>query len=77
MTHGIFGEVTKDEFDHFVAHYRVHGAPYRLEYDYCTISYPALGSFNDFTGGKVWPESIVAKELVADDGTKYFIREGD
>ena len=32
-----------------------------LHYDCCGISEPPLRSWNDFSEGKVWPESMVAK----------------
>lgn len=61
-----YKQVTKDEFQEFVA-----GYPVKLEYDVTGISDPPYGTWNDFTGGKVWPESIVAKVALYDGGEYY------
>lgn len=53
-------QVTREEFEAFVRDY---GKP--LTYDVCQIPEPPLLSYNDFSWGKVWPESMVAK-IVAD-----------
>ena len=42
---------------------------FRLEYDCCGIYEPPLCSYNDFSEGKKWPESIVGYK----QGKKYFI----
>ena len=55
-----FKSVTKAELDKFVREY-----PNRLTRDVCAIREPAGVSFNDFTEGKEWPESIVAKRYMA------------
>lgn len=49
-------QVSKEEFFKFVKKY-----PRKLEWDVCGICDPPLGSYNDFSDGKVWPESIVSK----------------
>jgi hypothetical protein len=41
--------------------------PTFLEYDCTGICEPPMRSWNDFTGGKVWPESMVAKQFMYDD----------
>jgi len=53
-----FNEVTRNEY---LAHIRAW--PNKLEFDCTGICEPPLGSYNDFTDGKVWPDSIVAKEI--------------
>lgn len=45
-------DVTKEEFEEFIANY-----PNKLEKDY----YMDWWSWNDFSDGKIWPESMVAK----------------
>lgn len=60
-----FRQVTKIEFDHFIENY-----PIKLDYDVTGISEPPLGSYNDFSRGKVWPESMVAKVKLY-DGSEY------
>jgi hypothetical protein len=63
--------VEKEEFDSFVKDY-----PSALEWDVCKIGDPALGSYNDFSDGKKWPESMVAKISLHSDGKKeYFIKK--
>jgi hypothetical protein len=52
-----FIEVSKEKYVEFVNNY-----PKELVFDVCGIREPPLGSYNDFSGGKVWPESMVAKE---------------
>lgn len=51
-----FKQVSVDEFRQFIRDY-----PHKLIVDICGISEPPLVSYNDFTAGLVWPESIVAK----------------
>ena len=58
-------QVDRDEFDAFVRSY-----PSQLQVDVCAIGEPALRSYNDFSAGAVWPESMVAKMLCY-DGSKY------
>jgi hypothetical protein len=76
--------VSKEEFDAFVAAY-----PRSLERDVARMYEPHLLTLNDFSGGKVWPDSVVAGatlyEVYPKDGTepyrwqpnRYFIREPD
>jgi len=51
-----YKEVNKQELESFVNSYKS-----TLEYSVTTICEPPLASYNDFTNGKKWPESIVAK----------------
>ena len=60
-----FKKVTKEEFDEFVKNY-----PNDLDWDVCGISEPPLGSYNDFSDGKTWPDSMVTKVLFY-DGSDY------
>ena len=49
-------KVEKAEFDAFIA-----GYPLKLEKDVTGICDPPMRSYNDFSDGKIWPESMVAK----------------
>jgi hypothetical protein len=49
-------EVTKDEFVDFVKKY-----PNKLDWDVAHMVDPPMGSYNDFSDGKKWPESMIAK----------------
>lgn len=51
-----FKRVTMEEFQSFIRSY-----PNKLERDVCAIGQPPVETYNDFTTGKVWPESVVAK----------------
>lgn len=51
-----FKKVTKEQFDLFVQIY-----PEKLDYHVTHICEPPLGSYNDFSVGKKWPDSMVAK----------------
>jgi hypothetical protein len=62
-----FEQVPEDEFRQFVR-----GYPNELEVDRCGISEPPLVSYNDFTNGLVWPESMVAK--YHDGSGRYWIK---
>ena len=53
-----YKKVTREDYLAFVSNY-----PNELEFDCTGICEPPMGSYNDFTGGLVWPESIVAKEF--------------
>ena len=59
---GSFVQVTKEEFGEFVKNY-----PIKLEWNVTAICDPPMGSYNDFSDGKVWPESVVAKVHLYDD----------
>jgi hypothetical protein len=52
----VWKSVTKEEFEAFIKAY-----PKPLKYDVTGICEPPLASYNDFSDGKVWPESMVAK----------------
>jgi hypothetical protein len=59
-----YRNVTKEEFDKFVAAY-----PRPLVKDVCGIPQPPVLSYNDFSMGK-WPESIVAQVQLFESGSK-------
>ena len=66
-----FDKVTKKEFKDFVSNY-----PNKLDWDVTTICEPPMGNYNDFTKGKVWPESMVAIVRLMDGypyPNEYFI----
>jgi len=52
-------KVSKAEFDSFIVAF-----PRRLESDVTSICEPPMRTYNDFSDGKVWPESIAAKEIL-------------
>lgn len=47
--------VQKEDFDKFIKNY-----PNELETDLVRICEPEQLQYNDFTGGLIWPESVVA-----------------
>jgi len=51
-----FRQVTKKEFVQYIKSY-----PKKLEWDCTGIREPPLGSYNDFSDGKIGPESLVAR----------------
>lgn len=53
-----YKKVSKEEFDNFVKNYP---NSKKLNWDVFRACEPPMGSFNDFSDGKVWPESMVAK----------------
>lgn len=53
-----FIEVSREEYLAFIRNY-----PNKLVFDCTSICEPPLGSYNDFSHNKVWPESMVAKEV--------------
>ena len=55
----LFVKVSKDKFVEFIKSY---GS--ELDYDVTGICEPPLASYNDFRGGIVWPESMVAKIIL-------------
>lgn len=61
-----FKEVTKEEFQEFVKSY-----PNKLDWNVSGACEPPLGGHNDFTDGKVWPESMVTKVFIM-DGSDYY-----
>ncbi len=71
-----YKQVTKEEFEKFEEEY---GIP--LDRDVTGICEPPLLTLNDFSKGKKWPESIVAKAYIMDGSdyyggktTEYFIK---
>lgn len=74
-------EVTKEEFDNFIANY-----PRKLDYAVLTICSPEKGQYNDFTLGD-WPKSVVAsfnlwghnpeddKDIWGKEPCKYLVKE--
>jgi hypothetical protein len=63
-----FKQVSVVEFQNFIRDY-----PNELDRDVCAISEPPLISYNDFTTGLVWPESMVAKTHDGDP-REYWIK---
>ena len=64
-------EVTKEEFNNFIASY-----PNPLKYDVAMMYDPAIGSYNDFTDDQVWPDSIVGFiKIERDNSRTYFLYE--
>lgn len=57
-----FKKVGKKEFNKFIEEY-----PTKLQRDVTGISDPPLVTYNDFSNGKVWPESIVARYYLIDE----------
>lgn len=53
-----FVEVSREDFRKFVDAY-----PSQLSFDCTAICEPPLATYNDFSGGKAWPNSVVAKEV--------------
>jgi hypothetical protein len=53
---------TKTEFDAFIAAY-----PRKLERNVFMAGDPPLVTYNDFSDGKVWPDSVVASHFVPDN----------
>ena len=58
-------QVTKKEYQEMLNNY-----PNKLDWDVTGICDPPLGSHNDFSNGKVWPESMVGKVMLY-DGSEY------
>jgi hypothetical protein len=66
-------KVEKDELDVFIKNY-----PNQLVKDVTGICDPPMLSYNDFSDGKVWPESIVAKVILNTfygESDNYYIKE--
>jgi len=75
-------EVSQEEFNRFIAEY-----PHPLERNVARMFEPEQLSYNDFSDGKKWPESVVAfvvlYEAYPKDGqepyrwkpNRYYIRE--
>ena len=61
-------EVTQEKFDNFLAQY-----PNELEKNFDGIRDQT--QYNDWSNGKVWPESVVAFIKVYDKPYTYFIIE--
>ena len=70
-------QVTKAKLDTFVSAY-----PSALRIDVTGICEPPIKSYNDFSDGKVWPESVVAKVVLNSavgkrkkDTNVYYLKE--
>jgi len=61
-----FKTCTEEELREFIAAY-----PRPLETDVAHMYDPPLQTYNDFSDGKVWPESIVAQVVLGS------VREGE
>ncbi len=71
-----YKQITKEELNNFIKAY-----PVKLEYDAYGPE-PAMGSYNDFSEGKIWPESIIAlvklygkQEYYNFQPNEYYIKE--
>ena len=62
-------DVDENTFNDFVKNY-----PTGLVYDYCAIREPPMSSFNDFSKGEIWPESMAARCFPLDNPPKYQIK---
>ena len=51
--------------------YFVKNYPVELQWIVCAISEPPLGSQNDFSKGKIWPDSMVTKVHLYDTSDYY------
>ena len=60
-------QVSKEEMFEYIAKY-----PRRLNLDICRIGDPPIRSWNDFETGKIWPDSMVAKETLEELGQVGF-----
>lgn len=73
MTKRAFKKVEKDEFEKFVDDYAKH---HPLEKDVAGMYEPPLLTYNDFSKGSMWPESVVAKVIFGEvwkEPNEYFI----
>ena len=61
----VFKKVEEKEYKEFINNY-----PNKLDWDVIQFCEPPMGNYNDFTSGKVWPDSIVAKVKLY-DGSEY------
>jgi len=60
-----FKKVSEDEFTSFLINY-----PNELEVDVALMFEPPRKTYNDFSDGKVWPDSIVASVSLLEDGSE-------
>ena len=63
-----FKKVSKEEFETFVSTY-----PNELEKSVHPIFEPPVVAYNDFSTGKNWPDSVVARTDI--EHTGYYIKE--
>lgn len=68
----VFKEVTKEEFDEFVANY-----PRHLEANSFAAYTPPLLTYNDFYLADRWPYSVVARTLEYDEDPYCYHPEGE
>lgn len=69
--------VSREEFRSFLSRYKP-----KLVYDVCGVFDPPIGSYNDFSGGKAWPDSVVCYISLGgkggdDNSYEYFILRGE
>lgn len=73
-------QVTEAQYSEFIRSY-----PRPLDRNVTAICEPPMENFNDFSNGKTWPESMVARAMLCDDGTRkdhevldleYFVSRG-
>lgn len=65
MSHRTYKTVPKEEFEIFLLAF-----PGKLEYSVSHISDPPMGFWCDLSGGKVWPEAIVARVALYEGDTR-------
>lgn len=67
-----FVRVTKEEFENFIKNY-----PSKLEEHWIFFCTPAIITWNDFSAGRKYPETIVAKTYDYSDPVEYGTKESD
>lgn len=65
-----YKQVSKDEFERYISEYSK-SKNIKLVKDIAGMFEPPLLTVNDFSEGKVWPESIIAKACLM-DGSEYY-----
>jgi len=69
-----FKKVSKKEYEAFISSY-----PNELDRNVVLFCEPPMENYNDFTDGKIWPESMVAKRFLEhdrEDGEFYILENG-
>nr|DAH57223.1 MAG TPA: hypothetical protein [Caudoviricetes sp.] len=64
-----FKQVSEAEFKEFIDNY-----PNKLEFNVSRMCEPPMGSHNDFSDGKIWPESMVT-QVILTNGEAYYDNE--
>lgn len=67
-------QLTKEEFESWITRYEAtHGVA--LKASRSLMTHDPVVFYGDFSGGKMWPESTVAKVVEKDSGSEYFVKE--